>query len=91
MFELDEAIECLLLPVGIGEEVLECLFELHLVDFFGVCYFSCDASLELGHLLFLPRLHYISLHIGKRGGDTHGWVAHGFILLVGKFEDAKCD
>jgi len=91
MFELDEAIRCLLLPVGIGEGVLECLFELRPVDFFGVRCSSCDTSFELGHLLFLPRLHHVSLHVSERGGDACGWVAYGFILSVGKFEDAKCD
>jgi len=91
MFELDEVIECLLLPVGLGEGVLECLFKLRPVDFFSVRCSSCDASLELGHLLFFPGLHHISLHVGERGGDMCGWVAHSFILSVGKFEDAKCN
>jgi len=91
MFELDEAIECLLFPVGVGEGVLECLFELCPVDFFGVHCSSCDASLELGHLLFFPRLHHVSLHVGEHGGDAHGWVAHGLVLLIGESKDAKCD
>jgi len=91
MFELDKAIECLLLPVGIGEGVLECLFELHPVDFFSVHCSSCDVSLKLGHLLFFPRLHHVSLHVGKRGSDMHGWVAHGFVLSIGELKDAKCN
>jgi len=91
MFELDKVIECLLLPVGVGEEVFKCLFELCPVDFFSVRCSSCDASLKLGHLLFFPGLHHVPLHVGEHGGDTHGWVAHGFIFLVGKFEDAKCN
>jgi len=91
MFEFDKAVKCLLLPIGVGEGVFEHLFELCPVDFFGVHCSSCNASLELGHLLFFPRLHHISLHVGKHGSDTCGWVAHGFILLVGKFEDAECD
>ena len=91
MFELDKAIECLLLPVGIGEGVLEYLFELRPVDFFSIHCSSCNASLKVGHLLFLPRLHHVSLHVGEHGGDARGWVAHGFILSVGKFEDAKCN
>jgi len=91
MFELDKAIECLLLPVGIGEGVLECLFKLRPVDFFGVRCSSCNASLELGHLLFFPRLHHVSLYVGERGGDTRGWVAHGLVLSIGESKDAKCN
>jgi len=90
-FELDKVIECLLLPIGVGKGVLEYLFELCPVDFFSVHCSSCDASLELGHLLFFPGLHHIPLHVSEHGGDMHGWVAHGFILSVGKFEDAKCN
>jgi len=91
MFELDEAIECLLLPVGIGEGVLECLFKLCPVDFLSVCCFSCDVSLKLGHLLFFPRFHHVSLHVGERSGDMCGWVAHGLVLSIGESKDAKCN
>jgi len=91
MFELDEAVKCLLLPVGVGKGVFECLFELCPVDFFGVCNSSGDVGLEFSHLFLFPWLHHISLHVGKCGGDPCGWVAHGLVLSIGKSEDAKCD
>jgi len=47
--------------------------------------------LEFDHLFFLPWFHHVSLHEGKTGGDTCGWVAHGFIFPIGEVVDGECN
>jgi len=91
LFESGELIECLILPVGIGEGVFDILFKGGPIIFICFVHSSSKTCLEFDHLSFLPWFHHVSLHEGKTGGDMCGWVAHGFILSIGEVVDGKCD
>jgi len=85
-----ELVECLVLPVGIGEGVFEILFKGDPMVFICFICSSSKACLEFDHLFFFPWFHHVSLHEGETGGDACSYIAHGFILPIGKVVDGKC-
>jgi len=91
LLESSEFVECLVLPVSIGEGVFEILFEGGPMIFVCFVHSSSKMCLEFNHLFFLPWFHHVSLHEGKSSGDVCGWVAHSFILPIGEVVDGKCN
>jgi len=91
LFESSELVERLVLPICIGKEVFEVLFEGGPVIFVCFVHSSSKMCLEFDHLFFFPWFHHVSLHKSETGSDACGWVAHSFILPIGKVVDGKCD
>jgi len=74
LFESCEFIECLVLPVCIGEGVLEILFKDSPVVFVCFIHSSSKACLEFDHLFFLPWFHHVSLYEGKTSCDASSFL-----------------